>query len=403
MGGSSQISGVSQNTIALYKLLRLDDKNRNGVIEKSSIWHPFRRENYREEIDINMDGKIVEAEAKYYLQNLENISPEEKQMFALTDDDRKTLSVLFMERLTAISALKDSDGKSKAISDLASGLAKIGSFKEAFEATRKINNAYYTEITIKYIFSAMAKAGLDRNTLKELLKEAVETAGTITTWLFEDSMYKKWAIEDIVSWIVDAHFDKNETAELFMKTLETARTIGDQYFKSITIGHMALAMAKAGMDNNEVSKVFKEAIGTVQTIESSYYKSAAIKEIAMSITKAGLDKNVLCELLKELLETARPIKNSLDKAWAIEGTAWSIVNAGLDKSILSELLKKLLETAETIEDPLVESNTINEIALAIANAGLDKNGTSKVFKELKVELPWNAYDFIRTDYFSNEK
>ena len=71
----------SKGTQALYKLLGFNDKNENGIIEKPSIWNLWTaNEGYKEEVDINKDGKITETEVKYYIRNIKKISPEEEQM-----------------------------------------------------------------------------------------------------------------------------------------------------------------------------------------------------------------------------------------------------------------------------------------------------------------------------------
>ncbi len=89
---------ASKETEALYKLCGFNDKNEDGVIEKSIIPHIWpAKEGYKEEADINKDGKIVEAEAKYYLWSLANISLGEKQKYPLTAEDNKALRKIFVE------------------------------------------------------------------------------------------------------------------------------------------------------------------------------------------------------------------------------------------------------------------------------------------------------------------
>jgi Leucine Rich repeat len=95
--GCSRIK-ASKGTEALYKLCGFNDKNENGTIEKPSISNLWLAdEGYRSEADINGDGKIVEAEAKYYLRNLENVSPEDKQKYPLTAEDKRSLQNIFVE------------------------------------------------------------------------------------------------------------------------------------------------------------------------------------------------------------------------------------------------------------------------------------------------------------------
>jgi hypothetical protein len=98
MVSSSQASIVSQKNQALYKLLGFNDTNGNGIIEKPSMSNAWRaKEGYIERPDINRDGKIIIAEAKYYLWSLTNISLKEKQKYPITTEDKIALRKLFVE------------------------------------------------------------------------------------------------------------------------------------------------------------------------------------------------------------------------------------------------------------------------------------------------------------------
>ena len=78
IAGCSRVpNNASNQTKALYKKLGFNDKDNDGIIEKKSVLNLWIDENYKEKADINGDGKIIEAEAKYYLQNLENAKPKD--------------------------------------------------------------------------------------------------------------------------------------------------------------------------------------------------------------------------------------------------------------------------------------------------------------------------------------
>jgi Ran GTPase-activating protein (RanGAP) involved in mRNA processing and transport len=85
-------------TQTLYKLCGFDDMNGNGIIEEPSISNGWKtKEGYKEEADINRDGKIIAAEAKYYLWSLANIRTETKKEFPLSMDDQKSIRDLFVD------------------------------------------------------------------------------------------------------------------------------------------------------------------------------------------------------------------------------------------------------------------------------------------------------------------
>jgi hypothetical protein len=273
----SEISKVSGNAQALYKLLGFNDKNRNGIIERTS--DPDLNEGYDEAADLNKDEKIVVAEAKYYLQNREDISPKQKQRFALTGADLKIL-------LEIVEIIERSDDKA--------------------EAVRKIA-------------SRIIEARLDRNETSKMLKEAMGTARTI-----EDPQCKAETILNIAS--------RMAKAKLFEEALAAVRAIKYSDNKAGTISFIALKMAEAGADKYEVGKIFKEALETANVIIDLQYKADALLEIASNMAKA--------KLFAEALKTVSPIKYSDNKARTVNYIASRMAEAGLDTGEISNMFKQ---------------------------------------------------------------
>lgn len=77
----------------IFKMAGFKDKNRNNVIEKESFWNWWTDEGYKAEADIDKDGKIILAEAKYYLQFVKNVKLKKEQK--ITRDEQYELQNLF--------------------------------------------------------------------------------------------------------------------------------------------------------------------------------------------------------------------------------------------------------------------------------------------------------------------
>jgi hypothetical protein len=266
---SSRISKVSSNTQALYKLLGFNDKNGNGIIETDLD------ENYDQDADINKDGKIVEAEAKFYLQNLDRISIRTKQRFALTEADRKVLSALFNEALEKIRPLPDLYYKAWAIMDLASRMAKAGldkqqvrgAFNEAIGTADGITGSPYWIASIhEEIARVMFYAGLDRTDIIKELKKAIDAARAI-----EDAYGRANTFRCIASDLAKIREDKNKVMAVFKSALEAAAAIDAFRLKGVqnmtmlkaqaewTIGNIYSDMVEAGFNKSEIGKAFKDA------------------------------------------------------------------------------------------------------------------------------------------------
>ena len=96
INGNQQLKSFN-DLQTLYKICGFDDVNGNGVIDKPSLSNGWQAdEGYKEEADINKDGKIIATEAKYYLWHLAKTSSKESPCFPLTLDDQRSLRELFV-------------------------------------------------------------------------------------------------------------------------------------------------------------------------------------------------------------------------------------------------------------------------------------------------------------------
>jgi hypothetical protein len=377
-----------KETQALYKLCGFNDKNENGTIEKPSISNLWLAdEGYNKKADINDDGKIVEAEAKFYLWSLLITSPGEKQKNPLTTEDKNTLRPLFNEKLKTISAIKDPKQRTSALAWLASDMAKAGLFKESLAILRSVGDDHYKAGDINILSSEIAKTKLSRTALKEILKETFAVAQTI-----EDPHYRSAAIGGLASEMINV--------KLFREMLDATRTIESIYDRSSAIGDIALELAK--------TKMFKEALETARTIEEPYYRSKAINDIASGMVEAGMANKETSKVFIEAIKAARTIDDLPIKLSVVSEIASGLVK--VDKPALNVLFNEDLRTVRSFDDLHDRSIAISEVALEMAKAGTDKNTLRKTFKEaLDLEGAYtnklfreNVDDRMRDIFLDNE-
>jgi hypothetical protein len=287
---------VSQQTQALYKRLGFKDKNENGAIEKASFLNIWSNEGYSEEADLNIDGKIVGAEAKFYLWSLSNVTLDEKKQYPISADDKKTLQGLFNENLSVIRSTNDQSLKAAALANTAFKMAEAGLdrnevykiFIEALLTSKTIDNPSYKERSATDIAIKMATA--------KFFKEALETIPNI-----QGSYLQSKAVGRIIDEIAEAKLDKISLRRLFDGALEMSQRIKDPYYKALVIKDLAVEMAKYGFDKEDTRKAFKEALAAAGAINETelYLRSILINNIVSEMNEAGFEKyeimKVFCE------------------------------------------------------------------------------------------------------------
>ena len=284
-------------TQALYTLLMFKDKNENGTIEKASILNLWTDEGYDEEADLNMDGKIVEAEAKFYMWSLSNIALKDKQKYPISEEDKKVLQVLFSENLLAIRATTDQSLKAAALSNIALKMAEAGLdkceiykiFMEALVVSKTIETPTYKAKAAVDIVIKMADA--------RLFKEALEAIPAV-----QGSYLQSRAIGRIIDEIFDAKLDKKSLKLLFCGALEMSRRIKDPYYKALVIKDLAFEMAKSGFDKKETRQAFKEALIASKAITDVelYLRTIIVGNITSAMAEVDFEKEEIMKLLIEV-------------------------------------------------------------------------------------------------------
>jgi len=208
---TSNISGISGVTV--FKAAGFNDRNNNGIIEKKSWRNLWREEGYTGNADINQDRKIVEVEAKYYLRNLQSVSPKVKQNFPLTESDKNNLLELFNEAVDIASSIEDDYSslfeqtryEYHSLGEIAIMMAKTGFFKEALDVAS--NCCTYEENVESHIDIAveMSHAGVGKNKIERVFSKLIRDIEG-----FDDLKERESYGEMIETGMAKAGFDDEE-------------------------------------------------------------------------------------------------------------------------------------------------------------------------------------------------
>lgn len=278
-------TGISTSSgLTVFQAAGFDDKTKNGVIEEKSWKTLWRDEGYKRKADINADGKIVEAEAKFYLWYLSDAKLEIKQKYPFTKDDQNVLFGLFKQALKSASnannCVYDQEIDTK---DVSSKIAKAFEYnKEMLEVVCEMEDPSERFNILINIVAEMPKTGIDRNRLGILFKESLKAASEISNdpalaEIHAESCHRNSAFDDLASAMA--------RLGLYEEALEANRKIEEPYLKSCSLGEIALTMAKSGL--------FQEALKVAREINNLKVAQNAFADIAVEMANAGLFKEAL--------------------------------------------------------------------------------------------------------------
>jgi hypothetical protein len=188
----------------LARELGFYDENESGAIDKP-IWENLwqANEGYDPIIDLNRDGKILEAEAKYYLQNLENVNFEVKRKYALKDDEK---FLIFSYRLDNIKKIRDPFKKALELRGVALEILEAGFtpgrqarlFNLIMEIVPAITHPRMQGMTLRFLVSKIVEADLNSDERELLLNKAMEIASA-----FKDEREKNKTLTHIAKVIIE--------------------------------------------------------------------------------------------------------------------------------------------------------------------------------------------------------
>ncbi|MFH1387263.1 MAG: hypothetical protein ABIH50_06335 [bacterium] len=266
MNGCAPISNATPRNSALYKLLGFNDVNQDGIIEKKSVWNLWTEENYNEKADIDGDGEITEAEAKYYLLTKSDISKEEKQKNTLTNEEKTTLVKMLEDKFGAIVTKHERSNRmgwdkseEVKIKSIMQEMTSVGLYQEACNMVFSLDSFFKQQDTIiENIISEMASAGL--------FKEAFEMAQSIKHYNVRDKV-----VINIVSEMI--------TVGLYQEAFKMAQSLrNDAKFEAINVIFSEMIAAD----------LYQEVAEMSQSINCVDQYGQAIKDIILNMTKVGL-------------------------------------------------------------------------------------------------------------------
>ncbi|MFA5839588.1 MAG: DUF4116 domain-containing protein [Candidatus Margulisiibacteriota bacterium] len=360
----SRTSTVPQSTKELYDALGFEDKNGDGEIDVKEKWLQ-RDEGYIKEADINSDGKIVRAEAKYYLQQLGNVDSALKSKYSLVQAER--VEILNLQ----------------------------------LEVARKIKDPIAKSNTINKIACEMAKEGVKAKMLSKVFSEAMTVADEINGYkgIFDRDAYSK-----IVSKIITAMID----AGLFVQALGATRNIINVPVKRKCIIQALIAMEEHCSQDSALAEAKKIelffqrqpeiAFEIIKIMVNANKLSEAIEFVnniivdPIEFPNPQLQKEALLLIIEVLVENksfadAVSLASTVDpglKASAIEKIVDEIPEASLDKSEAKRFLYDSLMIAKTIENLDLRFRAITAVADAAVEANLDKKDVMLLQREVSV-------------------
>jgi len=200
----------------------------------------------------------------------------------------------YFRELAKARSIKDPQERILALRNLAGEMSKAGMdknkimavFKEAIETARTITCVDYTYI-LDNIASDMAKAGMDKSKVREVFNKAIKSA----------HFFRK----DIDIWIrlFSDISSKMAEARLFKEAIETSRTISYPIPRINVLINIASGMVGAGINKNEVRRVFKEAADMACAIDNYDKMRMYFDDISSAMASNGFSKEEINNLIKE--------------------------------------------------------------------------------------------------------
>lgn len=367
--GDTGVSKVPGMTV--FQALGFDDKNKNGIIENKFL--KWKQEGYKEEADLNRDGKIVEAEAKFYLWYYSGDKPEIKNKYPITKGDQNILLGIFQKQLKTARLIKEGSlikersswYRSSRLFALAQQMATAGLFNEALTVGQEINDPEVGRDDLYgFIAEKMASAGL--------YKEALKVGQAIN-----DPEDRFDHLCSMAKMMTSSGLD-NEARRVAKKALQVEREIFNETKKVLILPedeveelkYLASRMMELGYIK-ESQALYREALETAAKIRYAEKRLNAIYDI-IEIAQKNSYKQVL-SVAHKVLNAACEINGILDFPVYfmanIEKIALKILKAGYHKEAL-KLYKNLLKIYRAIEDPSERSEALSQLADIMAGTGL---------------------------------
>jgi hypothetical protein len=391
MAGSN-INSIVGPRSGVFIAIGANDLDNSGEIEKTSLLKPWKKdEGYNEKADLDKNGKISIAEAKFFLWYLSDASEGTKQKYPINGEDKIVIQRTLFGALDAAKEQKDPEARVKALLDTAvkmkiAQMSKdviVEVLKESINEVVACSEEMIDDFSLGDLLSEMTSSELDKDTVVTALKEASKE------YITKPSDH----INEISDFSVA--FAK---LGLFKEARETYNIIDaardDKYpdLKIFTLTDIALEMSKAGFSKHSIALMFAKAVNIAHTVKRDEEKVALYRNIANRMAKAGMSESSVVSVYNmaiRLVQTTKERDMWIDNS--IQIIALEMSKEGINKRTVSSTFKKSIIFAS--RDYYKNSDFRQNIVVFMQKAGLSNKEIISLYKECGVDIS----EVMRTD------
>ena len=286
----------------LFKTLGFTDKNENGVIDKPSLRNLWSaKENYKKEADLDNNGEISVAEAKYYLLTLKDIPVKEKEKYSLTPGEKKILGDCFSkilmqikrapERKFWIGPVEPSIAAEKGrqllslldqvlVADLTKPTVKEIINNALLVARGLKNNPWGTEQFVEGLGERVIAAKLEKKDVKAILMLALDITKTS---IYEDRI--GYCLYDLLDCAIESKITGPDLREIFIKANSIANPNQEYYAYGRIYGAVFSALLKV--------QWYDDALVLARSIAEPDDRGDLLRKVADDMAARGQKSKIL--------------------------------------------------------------------------------------------------------------
>jgi hypothetical protein len=370
VSGSFDDERVSAYRSRLFRLCGFNDKNKGGTIKKVSFFDSSAgEEGYVPQADIDSNGNITEAEAKYYIRGLKNVSPAVKKEYELTSQDISDLDndidyALWMKKM----AMAENYTDSMELARMILAISRIGFTEkrktELIEYSIKAAGGGFLEYPPRSLPLVAAgcelhKAGYPREKYLPMLKEGISRCLKYK-YAGEESRFAEMG-----KILRLADLDAGDMREMIDQGLQTARGEEKIVHKASALIRLATIAVYAGAGISITAPLIDEATAAVAKISDDGTRSVKYCELGVLMKKAGYGKESIKGIINKALAIARKKGNQLEKASGLIVAAHYMADAGFEPAEVIEVCQEALQAANKADGKVLKPLLIASITYYI--------------------------------------
>lgn len=343
----------------LFRLCGFKDKNEDGIIKKVSFFDASaEEEGYVPQADIDSNGRITEAEAKYYIRGLKNVSPAVKKEYELTSEDIDDLDndidyALYMKKMVMAENYADSMELARMIA----AVSRIGFTEkrktELIEYSIKAAGGGFFDYpprSLPLVAAAceLHKAGYPREKYIPLLKEGISRCLKYQ-YAGEESRFAEMG-----KILRSADLDAGDMRAVFDQGLQTARGAENIVHRANALIRLATITVYAGAGISMTAPLIDDATAAVAKISDDGTRCMKYCELGVLMKKAGYGKESIRGIMNKALAIGRKRDNPLKQAFSLIMTANYMADAGFGPAEVIEICQEALRAANKADGKVIK-------------------------------------------------